>query len=34
MSYTYRRRTIKYPTFGEAWIKGGDTLGIFTGDHP
>jgi predicted neuraminidase len=34
MSYTFRRRTIKYVTFDEGWIKGGGTLGIFTGDHP
>jgi predicted neuraminidase len=34
MSYTFRRRTIKYATFEENWIKGGGTLGLFTGDHP
>ena len=33
VAYTYRRRTIKYVTFGESWIKGGSTLGIFTGDQ-
>jgi hypothetical protein len=33
MSYTFRRRTIKYASFNEAWIKGGGTLGFFTGDH-
>ena len=33
MSYTFRRRTIKYATFDEEWIKGGSTLGIFTGDR-
>jgi len=32
MSYTFRRRTIKYVNFEESWIKGGSTLGIFTGD--
>lgn len=34
MSYTFRRRTIKYASFNEGWIKGGSTLGFFTGDHP
>jgi predicted neuraminidase len=34
MSYTFRRRTIKYASFDESWIKGGGTLGLFTGDHP
>jgi predicted neuraminidase len=34
MSYTFRRRTIKYASFDENWIKGGGTLGLFTGDHP
>lgn len=34
MSYTFRRRTIKYASFNEGWIKGGGTLGFFTGDHP
>jgi predicted neuraminidase len=34
MSYTFRRRTIKYASFDESWIKGGGTLGFFTGDHP
>jgi predicted neuraminidase len=34
MSYTFRRRTIKYVQFDENWIKAGGTLGIFTGDHP
>lgn len=33
MAYTYRRRTIKYATFDEGWIKRGTTLGFFTGDH-
>lgn len=33
MSYTFRRRTIKYVNFSENWIKGGSTLGLFTGDH-
>ena len=33
MSYTYRRRTIKYAAFNEAWIKQGTTLGIFSGDR-
>jgi hypothetical protein len=33
MSYTFRRRTIKYSSFDESWIKGGGTLGLFTGDH-
>jgi predicted neuraminidase len=33
MSYTFRRRTIKYATFDEDWIKNGGTLGIFTGDR-
>jgi predicted neuraminidase len=32
VSYTFRRRTIKYVNFGENWIKGDSTLGIFTGD--
>jgi predicted neuraminidase len=32
MSYTFRRRTIKYAKFDENWIKGGTTLGLFTGD--
>jgi len=30
MSYTYRRRTIKYVTFDEGWIKGGGSLGFST----
>jgi predicted neuraminidase len=34
MSYTFRRRTIKYVNFNESWIKGDGTLGLFTGDHP
>ena len=34
MSYTFRRRTIKYASFSESWIKGAGTLGLFTGDHP
>jgi predicted neuraminidase len=34
MSYTFRRRTIKYASFNESWIKGAGTLGLFTGDHP
>lgn len=34
MSYTFRRRTIKYASFNESWIKGGGTLGLFTGDQP
>jgi predicted neuraminidase len=34
MSYTFRRRTIKYASFTESWIKGAGTLGLFTGDHP
>jgi predicted neuraminidase len=33
MSYTFRRRTIKYVNFDESWIKSGSTLGLFTGDH-
>ena len=33
MSYTYRRRTIKYAAFDESWIKSGTTLGFFAGDH-
>jgi predicted neuraminidase len=33
VSYTFRRRTIKYANFDENWIKGGSTLGIFTGDQ-
>ena len=33
MSYTYRRRTIKYAAFNETWIKQGTTLGIFSGDR-
>lgn len=33
VSYTYRRRTIKYAAFDEDWIKNGTTLGIFTGDR-
>jgi predicted neuraminidase len=33
MSYTFRRRTIKYVSFKESWIKGAGTLGLFTGDH-
>jgi predicted neuraminidase len=32
MAYTYRRRTIKYAAFDEAWIRQGTTLGFFTGD--
>jgi predicted neuraminidase len=34
MSYTFRRRTIKYASFNESWIKGAGTLGLFTGDDP
>lgn len=34
MSYTFRRRTIKYASFRESWIKRGGTLGFFTGDNP
>ena len=34
MAYTFRRRTIKYATFDEGWIKGRGTLGLFTGDRP
>jgi predicted neuraminidase len=33
MAYTYRRRTIKYATFDESWIKMGTTLGFFSGDR-
>lgn len=33
MSYTFRRRTIKYARFNESWIKGAGTIGLFTGDH-
>lgn len=33
VSYTFRRRTIKYASFDESWIKGGGTLGFFTGDR-
>jgi hypothetical protein len=33
VSYTFRRRTIKYVNFDENWIRGGSTLGIFTGDQ-
>jgi predicted neuraminidase len=32
VSYTFRRRTIKYVNFDENWIKSGATLGIFSGD--
>ena len=34
MAYTFRRRTIKYASFDESWIKRGGTLGLFTGDQP
>jgi predicted neuraminidase len=33
MSYTFRRRTIKYVAFDEEWIKGGATRGVFKGDQ-
>jgi predicted neuraminidase len=33
MAYTFRRRTIKYVTFDETWIKGGRTSGVFKGDQ-
>jgi predicted neuraminidase len=33
VSYTFRRRTIKYVNFDENWMKGGSTLGIFTGNQ-
>jgi predicted neuraminidase len=33
MSYTFRRRTIKYAAFDEEWIKGGSTRGVFKGDQ-
>jgi len=32
LSYTFRRRAIKYAEFEESWIKGGGTVGIFPGD--
>lgn len=32
VAYTFRRRTIKYASFSEDWIKEGGTLGLFTGD--
>jgi predicted neuraminidase len=34
LAYTFRRRTIKCVSFDENWIKGGSTLGLFTGDRP
>ena len=33
MAYTFRRRTIKYVAFDEAWIKSGGTSGTFKGDR-
>jgi len=33
MSYTYRRRTIKYASFEENWVRNGTTLGFFPGDR-
>jgi hypothetical protein len=33
MAYTFRRRTIKYVAFDEAFIKGGSTRAIFKGDR-
>jgi len=32
MAYTFRRATIKYVTFSEAWIREGGTVGKFKGD--
>ena len=34
LSYTFRRRTIKYANFNESWIRSGGTLGVFAGDRP
>jgi predicted neuraminidase len=32
MSFTFRRETMKYMTFPEAWIKKSSTAGVFKGD--
>jgi predicted neuraminidase len=33
VAYTFRRRTIKYVSFSEDWIRKGGTIGLFKGDR-